>query len=84
MHYIWPCSCYPKQHNMHSLCVCVVPPPSLQEASQHGSRVRSMGEQEREAQSRQAEEGPGPERVMEDLGPDEPDLSTLRYRQTRS
>lgn len=23
MHYIWPCSCYPKQHNMHSLCVCV-------------------------------------------------------------
>lgn len=43
-----------------------------------------MGEQEREAQSRQAEEGPGPERVMEDLGPDEPDLSTLRYRQTRS
>uniref|UniRef100_A0A8K9XBI9 HP domain-containing protein n=1 Tax=Oncorhynchus mykiss TaxID=8022 RepID=A0A8K9XBI9_ONCMY len=22
MHYIWPCSCYPKQHNMHSLCVC--------------------------------------------------------------
>ncbi|CDQ82855.1 unnamed protein product [Oncorhynchus mykiss] len=50
---------------------------TLQEASQHGSRVRSMGEQEREAQSRQAEEGPGPERVMEDLGPDEPDLSTL-------
>ncbi|XP_031666584.1 supervillin isoform X6 [Oncorhynchus kisutch] len=50
---------------------------TLQEASQHGSRVRSMGEQEREAQSRQAGEGPGPERMMEDLGPDEPDLSTL-------
>eukprot|EP00063_Salmo_salar_P021704 XP_013996539.1 PREDICTED: supervillin-like isoform X11 [Salmo salar] len=52
---------------------------SLQEASQHGSKVRSMGEQEREreAQSRQAGEGPGPERMMEDLGPDEPDLSTL-------
>lgn len=43
-----------------------------------------MGEQEREreAQSRQAGEGPGPERMMEDLGPDEPDLSTLRYRET--
>ncbi|XP_055721942.1 supervillin-like isoform X1 [Salvelinus fontinalis] len=50
---------------------------SLQEASQHGSKVRSMGEQEREARSRQAGEGPGPERRMEDLGPDEPDLSTL-------
>ncbi|KAM9458984.1 supervillin-like isoform 1-T1 [Salvelinus alpinus] len=50
---------------------------SLQEASQHGSKVRSMGEQEREARSRQAGEGPGPERMMEDLGPDEPDLSTL-------
>lgn len=43
-----------------------------------------MGEQEREAQSRQEGEGPGPERMMEDLGPDEPDLSTLRYTQTRS
>ncbi|XP_029561626.1 supervillin isoform X1 [Salmo trutta] len=52
---------------------------SLQEASQHGSKVRSMGEQEREreAQSRQAGKGPGPERMMEDLGLDEPDLSTL-------
>ncbi|XP_036842368.1 supervillin isoform X2 [Oncorhynchus mykiss] len=50
---------------------------SLQEASQHDSRVRSIGEQEREAQSRQEGEGPGPERMMEDLGPDEPDLSTL-------
>uniref|UniRef100_A0A4W5MWN0 Gelsolin-like domain-containing protein n=1 Tax=Hucho hucho TaxID=62062 RepID=A0A4W5MWN0_9TELE len=52
---------------------------SLQEASQHDSKVRSMGEQEREreAQSRQAGEEPGPESMMEDLGPDEPDLSTL-------
>uniref|UniRef100_A0A674BQI7 Supervillin n=1 Tax=Salmo trutta TaxID=8032 RepID=A0A674BQI7_SALTR len=52
---------------------------TLQEASQHGSKVRSMGEQEREreAQSRQAGKGPGPERMMEDLGLDEPDLSTL-------
>ncbi|XP_045061991.1 supervillin [Coregonus clupeaformis] len=67
---------------------------SLQEASQRGSKLWRMGEQEREreaqpreaqpreaqpreAQPREAGEGPGPEGMMEDLGPDEPDLSTL-------
>ncbi|XP_038820140.1 supervillin-like [Salvelinus namaycush] len=58
---------------------------TLQEASQHGSMVRSSGEQdgekerEREAQPKGdgAGPGPGPEEIMEDLGPDEPDLSTL-------
>ncbi|XP_071231622.1 supervillin-like isoform X9 [Salvelinus alpinus] len=58
---------------------------SLQEASQHGSMVRSSGEQdgekerEREAQPKGdgAGPGPGPEEIMEDRGLDEPDLSTL-------
>ncbi|KAM9429040.1 supervillin-like isoform 11-T13 [Salvelinus alpinus] len=58
---------------------------TLQEASQHGSMVRSSGEQdgekerEREAQPKGdgAGPGPGPEEIMEDRGLDEPDLSTL-------
>ncbi|XP_014047322.2 supervillin isoform X13 [Salmo salar] len=56
---------------------------SLQEASQHSSMVRSIGEQdgekerEREAQPKGDGAGPGPEEIMVDLGPDEPDLSTL-------
>ncbi|XP_042164307.1 supervillin isoform X11 [Oncorhynchus tshawytscha] len=56
---------------------------SLQEASQHGSMVRSIGEQdgeeerEREAQPKGDGAGPGPDKIMKDLGPDEPDLSTL-------
>uniref|UniRef100_A0A673YB65 Supervillin n=1 Tax=Salmo trutta TaxID=8032 RepID=A0A673YB65_SALTR len=62
---------------------------SLQEASQHSSMVRSIGEQdggkerEREAQPKGdgagpgPGPGPGPGEIMVDLGPDEPDLSTL-------
>uniref|UniRef100_A0A673YFU4 Supervillin n=1 Tax=Salmo trutta TaxID=8032 RepID=A0A673YFU4_SALTR len=62
---------------------------TLQEASQHSSMVRSIGEQdggkerEREAQPKGdgagpgPGPGPGPGEIMVDLGPDEPDLSTL-------
>ncbi|CAB1317093.1 unnamed protein product, partial [Coregonus sp. 'balchen'] len=47
---------------------------SLQEASQHGSMVRSMGEQDKK---KEREREAQPEEKMEGLGPDEPDLSTL-------